>query len=335
MILPQKRTIVLLCSIWCFIFVWIFSFVFHTSPSSPDILSLKWEYPLETLSSRFDYQTFGSGWLLLINHMGSNSVLVYDTLQHTLIQEIQGIGSPRGIAFSPKYNRIYVSSPTSDEVFVIDGQTWKIQTHILVWLDPDGVTVDDDHDKVFVTNESGESISVVDQIKLQETKKIVLSGTVWNTQYDSLNKLVYSVIHNGTFVVIDPIKETILQTIPLTNCWVPHGFSFDGVYHQALVTCKRSSVGVIIDISTGKELAIGDVGTDPDVVVTYISKHLGVVSSSAGIASVFRFGDTPQKVGDILIASNAHTVSVDEKGNVYFPIEAEGSAVLKVYRLEE
>jgi hypothetical protein len=63
------------------------------------------------------------------------------------------------------------------------------------------------------------------------------------------------------------------------------------------------------------------VGTDPDVVVTYISKHLGVVSSSAGIASVFRFGDTPQKVGDILIASNAHTVSIDEKGNVYFPIE--------------
>ena len=140
----------------------------------------------------------------------------------------------------------------------------------------------------------------------------MMSGTVGNTQYDSVNGLVYSVVHNGNFVVIDPKEEKIIKTFSLKNCLVPHGFSFDATYHQALVTCKRNSMGIIIDIPTGQELARGDVGTDPDVVVSYTPKHLGIVSSSSGIASVFQFGDTPKKIDDQFIASNAHTVSVDE-----------------------
>lgn len=290
------------------------------------------EYSLETHSSRFDYQVFGEDGILYINHMGDDSVIALDTKTNLILQEITGIGSPRGVAVSFKYNRAYVTSPDSNEMFVIDTDTNSISSKVKVGASPDGLAVDDTDNKVFVTNESGKSVSVVDQISLHEVNTIPLASSVGNTKYDSINGLVYTAVHNGTFVIIDPVKEVVTQSFDLADCSTPHGFTFDSKYRQALITCQGNSIGIIIDLVTGKELYRGTVGTGADVVAISNEKHVAIVSSAAGIASLFQFGDTPTKIGDQFIALNAHTVAIDEVTNTaYFPVEQSPNPIMKVY----
>lgn len=290
-------------------------------------------YTLATPSSRFDYEVFGENGILFLNHMGNDSVILYDTHTNSSIKEISGIGSPRGVDFSPQQNRLYVTSPDSDEVAVIDLSTNSIIKRISVGQDPDGIAVDDHDQKVFVTNESGQSISVIDQQTLTETTKISLTSSVGNTKYDATNQLVYAAVHDGTFVVIDPATLTIQRTFNLANCKTPHGFTFDPMFQQALVTCQGNSQGKVINTVSGEELLSAAVGVGADVVAFDSKNHAGVVSSASGIASIFQFGQQPKKIGDQFIALNAHTVAINPENElVYFPLESHPQPTLQVYQ---
>ena len=295
-------------------------------------LSFVSEYSLDTPSSRFDYQAFGDNGLLYLNHMGNDSVIVYDTKTNTIVKEISGIGSPRGIDVSKQYQRAYVTSPDTDEVVVIDTTTNTITKKIKVGADPDGIAVDDDDSRVFLTNESGESVSVIDQNTQTEIKQITLTNSVGNTKYDAIHHKVYSAVHDGTFVVIDPVAMIVEKTIILNNCDTPHGFAVDEALQQALISCQGNNIALVVDLATGKELFRSTVGAGSDVVAFDTADNIGIVSSAAGIASLFQFGSAPTKLGDQFIAANAHTVAINPDTHlVYFSIEF-GSSI-KVYAL--
>lgn len=301
-----------------------------SSTSSSENVPLIWQadQTLKTKGSRFDYEVISEG-LLYLNHMGSNSLIIYDPKAQSILSEISGIGSPRGVAVSAKHHQAYVTSPSSDSVIVVDTFTRKIVAEIPVGKDPDGIAVADPYDRLFVTNESGRSVSVIDITSLAVVKQIAMTSTVGNTKYDATNDLVYTAVHDGTLVVIDPTTLEILQTFTLTDCQTPHGFTFDAQARQALVTCQGNAVGVIISLVDGKELLRASVGRGPDVVDESPINQQVVVASSSGTASMFQLGSEVKKIGDQFIGTNAHTVAIDSVTNlVYFPLE---NTTLKVY----
>ncbi|HSH74490.1 MAG TPA: hypothetical protein VLA09_02205, partial [Longimicrobiales bacterium] len=100
-----------------------------------------------------------------------NSHLDYTT--PTVSQSIrdQSVGDPRGIAWTARGDRGYITGMGSNNVVVVDGSLSRIG-RIEVGEGPTGVRVDEANDRVYVLNKFEGSISVLDSVGLTEASRV-------------------------------------------------------------------------------------------------------------------------------------------------------------------
>ena len=89
----------------------------------------------------------------------------------------------------------------------------------------------------------------------------------------------------------------------------------------------------MFDLDSKSSTAIHGVGADPDVLSLDKGFARLYVSSESGVISVFdERGRNLEKLGEGLLAPNAHTVAVDSRTHrVYFPLQkVGGKPVLRI-----
>ncbi len=298
-------------------------------------LKLVADVPIEHASSRFDYESVdpASGRLFIADLAGSR-VLVFDLQANRFITAIDGVTKVHGILAVPERGTVYASATGDDEVSLIDAHSLAPGKRIPAGHYPDGMAWAPRQAKLYVSDEHGDTVGVIDAVRRVLLAKIPVGGEVGNTQYDNADGMIYSNVQTlGEMVVIDPATDREVRRIKVPGCESNHGLLIDPTRQLAYVACEDNAKMVTVSLATEKVIDAQSVGSGPDVLAYDPALHRLYVAAESGPLAVFDVTKTkPVKVGFARVANNAHVVGVDPATHrVYFPLrDVGGRPVLRV-----
>lgn len=303
--------------------------------SSTSLLRAEADIPLPGGTTRFDYQSLdATTGRLFISHMGDGAVVVFDTKQSKVIANVPGFPVVTGVLAVPSLKRLYASVTKNHEIAVMDTENLQVVARIKDGEFPDGLAYSPETQKLFVSDESGAVDSVIDVTTNQKKNAIAMGGEVGNTQYDATSHLVYACVQTrNELVAIDPVSETIKSRYALREADHPHGFYIDDQHGKAYISCQGNNKLLVFDLTTHQVEDVFAIGEDPDVLAYDRGLNLLYVACEGGVVSMFKCdGRKLQKLGDVPVGPNCHTVAVDsDTHRVYFPLKnVNGRPVLRV-----
>jgi DNA-binding beta-propeller fold protein YncE len=153
---------------------------------------------------------------------------------------------------------------------------------------------------------------------------ISLGGEVGNTQYDPVSKHIFVNVQSANQLIeIDPHTDAIVARHALPGADHNHGLLIEPKERLAIIACEGNNKLLVIDMVSMRVVASDSLGEGPDVLAFDDTLRRLYVASESGVVSVFEVrGKKLTKVGERLLARNAHSVAVDAQTHrVYFPLQ--------------
>ncbi|KGA94007.1 hypothetical protein LptCag_0633 [Leptospirillum ferriphilum] len=288
--------------------------------------------PLPGPPGRFDYQSLDprTGYLYIAG-MGSDSLLVFNTRKNHLVADLPGFPHAHGVLVLPELHRAYVTvSPEGHfrkgHLAVVDTDSFRTIAMIPTGLHPDGLDRDPSTRRLFVSNEWGKSLTVIDLRTNHAIGTVPLGGEVGNTRLDpSTGQIVSLVQSTGDLVEINPATLKIVRRIPLPCEW-PHSLYILVRPHRAFVGCEKDARLLSVNLDNEKISPRLSTGGKPDVLTWDPEDRRLFVASESGIVSVYREqAGTLSEISHRFLGKAAHTILFDP-GNrlLYLPLENSG-----------
>ncbi len=291
--------------------------------------------------ARFDYQSMDLKYnRLYINEMGAGRLLVFDTKNDKLVAYLKGFTNATGVLAVPSLHRVFISSPKylgDGKVVALNSITLKTEGSAKVGYFPDGISYVPKLKRIFVSNEMGGEISVLNAVNLNHIGVVSLNGEAGMNVYDNKDKIVWVNNQSTNYLLgINPESLKIVRKIKIPHiCKSNHGLLIDAKDGLAFVGCEDSNRLVLMDIKNGLALGIYKVGKIPDVMAFDIKQNVLYVATESGILSIFKL---KQKklflIGSKYIGDDAHTISINPLSDkVYLPIkDFNAHPVLFIYK---
>jgi DNA-binding beta-propeller fold protein YncE len=285
-------------------------------------------------TSRFDYESLDAqAHRLYIAHLGTGSVVVYDTRQGQVIGTVDGVPGVHGVLAIPELGRVYATATNTRQIAVID--TGSLAVVAMAQGDgyPDGLAYAPDVGKVYVSDEQGGNETVIDVTSNERVGAIALGGEAGNTQYDPVSHHIYVAVQTRNQVVaIDPTTDQVIERDDTPGCDQPHGLLIDPETQRAFVACQGNDKLIVMDMPSMQVSSVQDVGQNPDVLALDPGLHLVYVAAESGPLAVFR--QDAAGVTRVALASagpNAHAVAVaPDTHSAYLPLASlNGHPVLR------
>jgi DNA-binding beta-propeller fold protein YncE len=300
-------------------------------------LSVVKEIPLPGPASRFDYQSFDPTTdRLWMNHMDAGETLVFSTDSTKLVGVIAGVPRATGVLAVPSLHKTFVSAAGAHEVVAIDDRTLSIVGRDRGIRFPDGIAYVRDAggvQKIFVSDESGRAVVVLDARTGTTRSRIPLGGEAGNTHYDSVSHCILVAEQTtNELIAIDPVRERIVQRYALPGAEHPHGFTMDEPGRLIFMSCEGNARLLVIDMTTMRVIGTHAVGDEPDVLAWDPGWRRLYVASEGGVLSAFWLDGTRLGLVGEYRAPHAHTVALDPRTHrVYLPLQdIGGHPVLRV-----
>ena len=305
--------------------------------AAPPSLSKVVDVPLPGGTTRFDYQSFDpKAHTLYLSHMGDGELVVFNTETRTVTAHLPGFPTVTGVLAVPDLHRVFASAAGSHEVAVLDTEALKIVARVPAGEFPDGLAYSPETGKVFVSDERGGKETVIDAKTNRRLGTIDMGGEVGNTQYDAgARRILANVQTRNQVVVIDPQSEKIVGRHALAGGDSPHGLLILAPKRLAFAACEGDSKLLVVDLETFEVKQVLTTGEGPDVLAFDPGLERLYVATESDIVSVFQLqGKTLQKIEDLRVAPNAHTISVNpETHEVYLPLKnLDGHPVLRIMK---
>jgi YVTN family beta-propeller protein len=306
--------------------------------AGPLPLKLVRDVPLPGGPTRFDYQWVdpASG-RLYIAHLGADSVDVFDLRAGKVIGVIEGLPSVHGVVAAPERHRVFATVTGQKQLAIIDDRTLTVTARVPAGEYPNGLAYDPRTNRVFVSNNNGLGIAVVDVNRNEPLPGIDIGGGAGNSQYDSVSAHVFVTVHKQAVLVeIDPVALKVVTRHSLKGVRSCHGLLIAADLHLAFAACGGEGGPKLLtfDLEARQQLSLETIPPQADVLAFDPSRRRVYVSSSTGRIAAFDVAADRRvtNAGDGFVGPNAHTVSVDpESHRVYFPLEnLRGHAVLRV-----
>ena len=143
--------------------------------------------------------------------------------------------------------RLFVAELGNNSIDVIDLKSGKRINSISGLHEPQGIVYVQDQNKIFVTNGGDGTVQIFDSNTFSLIKTISLSSDADNIHYDSFQKLVYVGYGNGGLAVIDPVQNSMIDTMTLDDGH-PESFQIsDGLQPKIFVNIPESDSIFVID----------------------------------------------------------------------------------------
>ncbi|MEO6913076.1 MAG: YncE family protein [Candidatus Baltobacteraceae bacterium] len=284
-------------------------------------------------ATRLDYQTLDTRkQLLFIAHLGEGNVVVVNTAMRRVVATIADLRAVHGVLAVARRNTLYASATGTDEVVAIDESSLKIKTRIPGGIYPDGMAYDPDNGRLFVSDEHGDTDTVIDTTTNRRIATIRLGGEAGNTQYDAVSHHMFVNVQTlGQLLEINPQTNRVLRKIALPGCEGNHSLLIDPVHRRAFIACEDNATFVWLDMREMRIVQEWRIGTDPDVLALDPVTHRLYAAAESGVVTVFD-DDSVRRLAQGYLAPRAHTVAVDPRTHlVYFPLEdVDGAPFLRV-----
>lgn len=296
------------------------------------------DVPLGGNTTRLDYESLDPGrHLLFIAHLGDSTVVVFDTRARRVIKQIADVSKVHGVLAVPELGRVYASATGTNEVVAIDEDTLQVIARVPGGVYPDGLAYAPGVHKLYVSDEHGDTDTVIDVRTNTRTDTISLGGDVGNTQYDPVTGHVFANVQTrDQLVEIDPASDQVIRRTPLPGAEGNHGLLIEPRRHWAFIACEDNHRLLILDLGTRKVIRSFEVGADPDVLAYDPVLGYLYVAAESGIVSLFKTrGGQIEKIADVRLGRNAHVVAVDAASHQsYFPLKnVAGRPILRIMRL--
>jgi YVTN family beta-propeller protein len=298
------------------------------------------DVPLPGKPTRFDYQSFDPDTKrLYVAHMGDGEIVVVDTRARHVIAHLPGFPTVTGVLVVPAIHRVFASVAGSHEVAVVDTQSFEVIARTPAGKFPDGLAYSPETGKVFISDERGAQETVIDATSGRGLGTIDMGGEVGNTQYDAgSQRILANVQTKNEIVVIDPVSERVVERHELEGGDSPHGLLILAKERLAFAACEGDAKLLVVDLGTFRVLQVLSTGESPDVLAFDPGLARLYVATESGLVSVFGLkARTLEKLEDLRVAADAHSVSVDpETHEVFLPLESVGGRpVLRIMKPSE
>jgi DNA-binding beta-propeller fold protein YncE len=301
-------------------------------------LTLVADVPLPGHASRFDYQAVDTvNRRLYIAHLGDSSLVVFDLDGGRVIQEIAGLPSVHGVVAAPEQHLVFATATAERTLALIDDRTFQVQSRVPAGEYPNGLAFDPNTGRVFVSNNRGIGVAVVDARARRAQAGVDVGGGAGNTQYDAGSSHVLAAVHGQPFLAdIDPITSEVASRIALHGVSTCHGLLVASSLRVAFAACRGSGgpTLVVVDLRARRQMQTLPLPPDIDVLAFDPGLQRLYAAAETGTVVVFAVG-TEQAVTELgrgFVGPNAHSVAVDPVTHrVYFPIEnIGGRPVLRI-----
>ena len=297
-------------------------------------LRLVGDFPLSGHPTRFDYASLDAALgIMWVAHMGDGSVEAFDVKANRVIltvplspnASVRGVLAARG--------NMYAAAQGLGGVVVVDGASGK-RIAMVPAGDVDGLAYDPVTERVFVSDEGGGKVTVIDTRTNARVDAIELGGEAGNTVYDPLSHHMFvGVQSRDELAEIDPAASQIVHRYPLRGCSSSHGVVIDADQRTAYVACQHNLRVVRLDLRTGNVTESGGAGVGVDVLALDPGLHRLYIASESGVVSVYDVaGRRLHRTAQAFLHLNAHVVAVDPATHrVYFPLQnVGGKPVMRV-----
>src|SRR5205823_3008609 len=116
---------------------------------------------------------------------------------------------------------------------------------------PDGLAFDPATNAVYVSNESGTTVTEIDATTGASRGDIDIGGEAGNVAYDPTTQhILVDVQTRNDLVVIDPNQRRVIERHALPGCDHGHGLQIDTQHHQAFVACDGNARLLDVDLIT-------------------------------------------------------------------------------------
>jgi hypothetical protein len=291
-------------------------------------------------ATRFDYQDIDPGQgHLVVAHMNDGAVDIVNLRDGSVVKELKGIPTARGVAVADDAGIIFVTS-SPNQLVLIDNKALTEIKRVTTGSSPDGVGWDPNDKVVGVSDQGDGAISLIANAGSGKRTQVKLGEETGNVLYDAARGTFWITVVMASppdqLVAVDPTTGAIGTRIGLPGCKGAHGLRLHPDGQSALIACENNDTLARVDLGGSHAVATGKTGSGPDVLS--IDPGLGwlYVAAESGDLTVFDIN----KPGVSLLGhdhpgSNSHSVAVDPTTHrVFFPLMKgpNGVPVLRIMR---
>ena len=292
--------------------------------------------PLPGPDNRFDYTSLDPETdRLYLAHMDAGELLAFDVRRRRVVARVPAPGV-HGVIAVTEINRVFATATDAHQLLTIDSRSGRVLRRAPAGEYPDGLAYDPADRQVFVSDETGDVETVFDA-RGRRIATVPLGGQAGNVQYDrGSGRILVDVQTTDEVAVIDPRVHRVVRRIGLPGCDHPHGLLVDAPRRVAFVACDGNARLLTLDLGRMRITGSASVGRSPDVLAFDNGLRRLYVASESGVVAVFaERGSRLQKLGQAMLAPDAHTVAADSRTHlVYFPLQrgAGGKPELRIMK---
>ncbi|MDP2630974.1 MAG: YncE family protein, partial [Candidatus Uhrbacteria bacterium] len=187
---------------------------------------------------------------------------VYDVVQDKVVREEKTDFSPAAVFGSEKLKMAFVEHNNADSIYEIDGKALNVRripetqnTDELFFSKPQGIAIDLESNKIFVTNKGDNTITVIDGETQKPLTKISVGASSQAIVFQPETKKLYSISPTDNAVaVIDTTKEEYPVKVIQTGKQ-PNGIAMNITTNRIYVSNATDSSISVIDGSVDEVVA--------------------------------------------------------------------------------
>src|ERR1700751_3882391 len=221
---------------------------------------------------------------LYLSH--STKVVVVDLSKNAVAGEIADTPGVHAFIAVPEVQRGFSSNGKESKSSVVDLTTLKTISKIDTGQNTDAVVYESRHGEVYVFNQTGNSVTVINAKTATVSATIPLGGTPEFAAVDEPAGRVYCNIEDKNEVaVIDADKHKVIAHWPLAPGEGPSGIALDARHHRLFSGC-HNKIMTMLDTETGKIITNVSIGAGVDGCAFDDSMQLAFASCGDGTTTI-------------------------------------------------
>jgi DNA-binding beta-propeller fold protein YncE len=301
---------------------------------------LKQTIALPGVEGRIDHLALDpAGERLFVCALGNNTVEVLDLRKSERIHSISGLGAPRGIAYVPPLDRLFVANDKGGIFRIYDAKSFQPLGELNFKDDADNVRYDDVTKKIYVGFGSG-GIGIIDAADGKQVASIKLAAHPEAFELEKQGKRIFVNVPTARQIaVVDRDKGEVIATWKTDLAFGNFPIALNETDHRLFVGCRLPSKLVVLDTELGKVIAKIDISGDSDDLFYDSKRHRIYAICGAGKIDIIKQADTNtyKALAKIDTADGARTgLFVPERDSLFVAVPHRGSqqAEIRRYQIE-
>ncbi|MFL5746464.1 MAG: YncE family protein [Niastella sp.] len=259
---------------------------------------------------------------LYVSHNNQVEVLNADT--HEKIGVIPTMGV-HGICAIQSLGKGFITNGKANNVTVFDIKTLQPLAQIATDEDPDALLYDQYSSRVFIFNNDGMSITVIDALSNKVIKTFKVGGKPETGITDGAGTIYVNLEDANEIVVFDSKTLVIKKRFTLSPGKEPTGLAYDKETHRLFSTCRKSQLMMVMDADNGKVIARLPIGKMTDGAIFNGQSKLVACSNGEGTITIVKelAPDKFEVVDTIVTARGAKTLAFDSKTEHLYTVTAQ------------